>query len=506
VKSAQLEICPILTQHFVYPFTNNVDPTLVVKLLQKNVAMLLDTGAHVSVLAKQLITETISIPDEGHAKRHVKAFGGEEIVLDGPVLLDIIICGVHMVHPFFYVDAEIPAIGGYDLLRAAHIIIDTHSAEVWSKQSCVSENIFATVQPQPLSNGIASFSTPDNASCVTSNTTTHIQEDTRPAVTDDGSGNTFPPTSCVTEDTRTLAIGTTPHSLNQFAPSFDPPRREVVQTETEPNEDELPAHINLLYVTIAQTRLTDDVDRQFRDVFRRRATTFAKDSTDLGFCSVLQHDVDTGDSPPMKQSPRRPSLSAGNAEDEILDDMLKTGVIEPSTSEWASPVCLVKKPDGSYRFCIDYRRVNTVSRKDGYPIPDIQDALDSLRGAKWFATLDLLSGYWQLGMTDHAKERSAFCTRRGLFQFCRIPFGLCGAPATFCRVMAHVLGDYIGKICLCYLDDVIIFGRTQKELLDRLDLALKRLHEFGLKVKPSKCVLFRTEIKFLGHLLSAAGV
>ena len=122
-------------------------------------------------------------------------------------------------------------------------------------------------------------------------------------------------------------------------------------------------------------------------MLRRRATSFAKDSTDLGFCPVLQHDVDTGDSPPIKQSPRRPPLSAGNAEDEILDVMLKTGVIEPSTSEWASPVCLVKKPDGSYRFCIDYRRVNAVSRKDGYPIPDIQDALDSLRGAKWFATL-----------------------------------------------------------------------------------------------------------------------
>jgi len=163
----------------------------------------------------------------------------------------------------------------------------------------------------------------------------------------------------------------------------------------------------------------------------------------------------------------------------------------------------VKKPDGNYRFCIDYRKVNAVSRKDAFPIPDIQDALDSLRGARWFATLDLLSGYWQLGMTDRAKERSAFCTRRGLFQFCRMPFGLCGGPATFCRVMSHVLGDYIGVICLCYLDDVIIFGKTQKELLDRLDLVFKRLHEFGLKVKPSKCVLFRTEIKFLRHLVSA---
>jgi len=111
------------------------------------------------------------------------------------------------------------------------------------------------------------------------------------------------------------------------------------------------------------------------------------------------------------------------------------------------------------------------------------------------------SGLLAAGMTDRAKVRPSFCTRRGLFQFKRMPFGLCGAPATFCKVVAHVLG----KIWLCYLDDVIIFGRTQKELLDRLDLVLQRLREFGLKVKPFKCVLFRTEINFLGHLISAGG-
>ena len=126
-KLKELEICPILTQHFVYPFTNHVEPTLVVKILAQNVIMLLDTGAHVSVLPKKLITNTISISEEGHAQRHVKVFGGEEVVLDGPILLDIAICGVHLVHPFFYVDAEIPAIGGYDLLHAAHIVIDTES-------------------------------------------------------------------------------------------------------------------------------------------------------------------------------------------------------------------------------------------------------------------------------------------------------------------------------------------------------------------------------------------
>ena len=134
--------------------------------------------------------------------------------------------------------------------------------------------------------------------------------------------------------------------------------------------------------------------------------TFASSSADLGFCDIIQHDIDTGDASPIKQSPRRPPLAAKESEDEILNDMLSTGVIEPSKSSWASPVCLVKKKDGTFRFCIDYRRGNAVSKKDAHPIPDIQDALDHLRGAKYFATFDLLSGYWQLGLSESKRALS----------------------------------------------------------------------------------------------------
>jgi len=154
----------------------------------------------------------------------------------------------------------------------------------------------------------------------------------------------------------------------------------------------------------------------------------------------------------------------------------------------------------------DYRRVNAVSKKDAHPIPGIQDALDHLRGAKYFATFDLLSGYWQLGLSERAKERSAFCTRRGLFHFTRMPFGLSGAPGSFCRLMSIVLRDLLWVVCLCYLDDIIIYGRTPDELLERLRMVLDKLRDAGLKLKPSKCVLFKTEIQYLGHLVSADGV
>jgi len=188
---------------------------------------------------------------------------------------------------------------------------------------------------------------------------------------------------------------------------------------------------------------------------------FATGPMDLGYCSVLEHDIDTGDAEPIRQPPRRPPLSARQAEEDILNEMLQTGVIEPSNSPWSSPACMVRKKGGSCRYCADYRRMNSVTIKDAFPVPDVKDALDSLRGAKYFATIDLLSGYWQLGITQRAKERSVFCTRRGLYQFTRMPFGLSNAPASFCRLMQNTLHDLLYVCCICYLDDIIVRRDTR---------------------------------------------
>jgi len=186
--------------------------------------------------------------------------------------------------------------------------------------------------------------------------------------------------------------------------------------------------------------------------------------------------------------------------------MLKSGVIRPSQSAWASSVCLVPKPNGTFRFCIDYRKLNAVSVSDAFPTPNTQDALDSLRGARYFATIDLLSDYWQLGMTQRAIERSAFCTRRGQFEFTRMPFGLKGAPATFCRAMNAVFSDLLWLICGVYLDNIIVFAETPEDLLRNMDIVLERLAKHGFKVKASKCCFFRKEIKYLGHTISQHGI
>ena len=186
--------------------------------------------------------------------------------------------------------------------------------------------------------------------------------------------------------------------------------------------------------------------------------------------------------------------------------MLESGVVERSTSPWASPIVLVKKKDGTVRFCVDYRKVNNITRKDAYPLPRIDTTLDTLSGSQWFSTLDLLSGYWQVEVEEADRDKTAFCTTEGLFQFRVMPFGLSNAPATFQRLMDLTLAGLQWSQCLVYIDDVIILGKTFQDHLCNLQEVFQRLREAGLKLKPAKCTFLRQSVKYLGHIISREGV
>ena len=248
--------------------------------------------------------------------------------------------------------------------------------------------------------------------------------------------------------------------------------------------------------------LGDSGHQSLRDLLHRYEHVFpAPGEPVTGRTKSVQHEIETNEARPVRCGP------AGlRREQDCVSEMLTWGQIEPSDSPWASPVVLVTKKDGLTRFCVDYRRLNSLTVKDAYPLPRIDDSLRLLGNQQWFSTMDLASGYWQVAMSPEAKRKAAFVTNEGLFQFRVMPFGLCNAPATFERLMDRVLCGMRWSRCLVYLDDVISFGKTVPEAILRLEEVLARLSDFGLQLKAKKCTFMQTEVGFLGHIVGRTGL
>ncbi|UYV80091.1 hypothetical protein LAZ67_18001653, partial [Cordylochernes scorpioides] len=226
----------------------------------------------------------------------------------------------------------------------------------------------------------------------------------------------------------------------------------------------------------------------------------------LGRTNLTKHRIDTEDAKPIKHKPYRVSPKERDIIKDQIDEMLKEGIIRPSSSPWSFPVILVKKRDGKFRFCVDYRKLNEVTVKDVYPIPRIDDVMDTLQGSKYFSAIDLRSGYWQVEIEEKDKEKTAFTTTHGLYEFNVMPFGLCNAPATFERNMDNVLGNLRWQICLCYLDDVIIYSSDFPTHLKRLEAVLKCFSESNLKLNDKKCRFAFEELEILGHITNQQGI
>ena len=175
-------------------------------------------------------------------------------------------------------------------------------------------------------------------------------------------------------------------------------------------------------------------------------------------------------------------------------------------SPWASPVVMVRKKDGSWRMCVDYQRLNAATKFDCFPLPRLDEALDAFAGSKVFSSIDLAITYHQVPVKPSDVEKTAFVTHVGLFEMTKMPFGLCNAPSTYQRLMASTLQGLIGRICLAYLDDVIVFSKRRSEHVANLIVVFERIRSAKLKLKPKKCSLFYDQVLYLGHVIDAAGV
>ncbi|UYV67118.1 hypothetical protein LAZ67_4003958, partial [Cordylochernes scorpioides] len=283
---------------------------------------------------------------------------------------------------------------------------------------------------------------------------------------------------------QTLAYGSLPAEVNFI---------ENIEKQNENDEIQFQINKNLSFKE--QERLKQ-ILAKYTDLFSSR----------LGRTNLAKHQIHTEDAKPIKHKPYRVSAKERTIIKDQIDEMLEEGIIRPSSSPWPFPVILVKKRDGKYRFCVDYRKLNEVTVKDVYPIPRIDDVMDSLQGSKYFSAIDLKSGYWQVEIEERDKEKTAFTTAHGLYEFNVMPFGLCNAPATFERNMENMLGNLRWQICLCYLDDVIIYSPDFPTHLKRLEAVFRCFRESNLRLNDKKCRFVFEELEILGYITSKHGI
>ena len=270
-------------------------------------------------------------------------------------------------------------------------------------------------------------------------------------------------------------------------------------------EKERPRRL-LNMLDLSESDCTSDQLDTLKALLSQHTDIFEMDSSELGHSNVVQHMIDTGDNASIKQHPYRTPIVQRDRIAQLIKQMEEQGIVRPSCSPWASPVVLVPKKDGSTRFCVDYRHLNTVTKKDVYPLPRIDDILDTLGRAKYFTTLDLSAGYWQVELDPESQAKTAFTSHRGLYEFTRMPFGLCNAPATFQRLMQVVLAGLEWDCCFVYIDDILIASQSFEEHMHHLQLVFERLRQAGLRLKPKKCLFLRERVPYLGFVISKYGI
>ncbi|KAJ4807007.1 polyprotein [Rhynchospora pubera] len=276
-----------------------------------------------------------------------------------------------------------------------------------------------------------------------------------------------------------------------------------IQEETAAGSEVMIAH---LFLISPNTKIQQEAQIQLEDVLAKYNEVF-QDPKSLPPPRSVDHQIPlTSDAQPISLRPYRYSHFQKLEIEKIIEELLKHQLIQPSSSPFASPILLVKKKDGTWRLCVDYRKLNACTIKDKYPIPIIEDLLDELNGAKFFSKIDLKSGYHQIRMKKEDICKTAFRTHEGHYEFTVMPFGLSNAPSTFQKLMNQIFKSYLRKFVLVFFDDILVYSPDEQSHKIHLAKTLELLQQHKLFAKRSKCEFGMLELEYLGHIISQKGI
>ena len=249
-----------------------------------------------------------------------------------------------------------------------------------------------------------------------------------------------------------------------------------------------------------------EVERQaLKPLLKSFSDIFSVNKSDIGLTTLVKHEIDTGNEGPIVCQHRRVPIHLEEKVENLIKDLEKKGIIRESESAWNAPLVVVPKKNGDIRLTVDYRKLNAITKRPIFPIPETRHLLDTLHGSAYFTTLDLSSGYYNVPMHESDIGKTAFSTRKNHWEFVRMPMGLSTSPSTFQRVMHKVFDKENWHQCLIYLDDILVFSRSLEEQTERLRTIFERIRSAGLKLSPEKCDFFKKEVSYLGYTITSQG-